>query len=356
MSLSRRGSVWWIDFVGPHGQRVRRSTGTSEKALAQEYHDRLKAELWRMSKLGERPRRLWNEAVVRWLKESDHKATLETDKMHLRWLDRFLSGWQLDEINRGLVDRITDARVAEGVSNATVNRTLEVVRAILRKALNDWEWLDRIPRIRMLKEPTRRIRFLSREEAERLLAALPEHLAEMARFSLSTGLRRGNVTGLQWTQVDLVRRCAWIHPDQAKARRAIAVPLNAEAVLIVRRQRGKHLTHVFSYNRVPIRQVSTKAWYAALERAGIADFRWHDLRHTWASWHVQLGTPLYALQEMGGWESPEMVRRYAHLSAEHLAPYADRLCAMRVVSEPVNGTNLSQVANDDATGTLKSLS
>jgi integrase len=356
MSLSRRGSVWWIDFVGPHGQRVRRSTGTSEKALAQEYHDQLKAEQWRTAKLGERPRRLWNEAVVRWLKESEHKATLETDKMHFRWLDRFLGGWRLDEINRALVDRITDARVAEGVSNATVNRTLEVVRAILRKALNDWEWLDRLPRIRMLKEPTRRIRFLSREEAERLLAALPEHLSEMARFSLSTGLRRGNVTGLQWTQVDLVRRCAWIHPDQAKARKAIAVPLNAEAMLILRRQSGKHPTHVFSYNGVPIRQVSTKAWYSALERAGIADFRWHDLRHTWASWHVQQGTPLYALQELGGWESPDMVRRYAHLSAEHLAPYADRLCSIRVVSEPLNGTNLSQVANDDATGTLKSLS
>jgi integrase len=356
MSLSRRGSVWWIDFVGPRGQRVRRSTGTSEKALAQEYHDRLKAELWRTSKLGERPRRLWSEAVVRWLKESDHKATLGTDKMHLRWLDRFLSGWRLDEINRALVDRITDARVAEGVSNATVNRTLEVVRAILRKALNDWEWLDRVPRIRMLKEPTRRVRFLSREEAERLLAALPEHLGEMARFSLATGLRRGNVTGLQWTQVDLVRRCAWIHPDQAKARKAIAVPLNAEAMLILRRQNGRHPTQVFSFNGKPIRQVSTKAWYAALERAGILDFRWHDLRHTWASWHVQQGTPLYALQELGGWESPEMVRRYAHLSAEHLAPYADRLCAMRVVSEPVNGTNLSQVANDDAASPAKLLS
>ena len=66
-----------------------------------------------------------------------------------------------------------------------------------------------------------------------------------------------------------------------------------------------------------------------LKRAGIEDFRWHDLRHTWASWHVQNGTPLFALQELGGWESPEMVRRYAHLSAEHLAPYADRLSALQ---------------------------
>ena len=113
----------------------------------------------------------------------------------------------------------------------------------------------------MLKEPTRRVRFLTREEAKRLLDELPPHLADMAAFSLATGLRRANVTGLQWTQLDLVRRVAWIHPDQAKARKAIAVPLNAEAVSIIRRQVGKHPTHVFSYRGKPIRQVNTKAWY-----------------------------------------------------------------------------------------------
>jgi integrase len=102
---------------------------------------------------------------------------------------------------------------------------------------------------------------------------------------------------------------------------------------------------VFSYEGKSIRQVSTKAWYAALERAGITDFRWHDLRHTWASWHVQNGTPLHALQELGGWESSEMVRRYAHFSAEHLAPYADRLCALRLVTDGALGTNQSQAIN-----------
>jgi len=346
MSLRRRGSVWWIDFVSPKGLRVRQSAGTADRALAQELHDRLKAEAWRIAKLGERPRRTWNDAVVRWLKEASHKATIETDKMHLRWIDRYARGKYLDEINRPWVDRILDARLAEGVSNATVNRTLEVLRAILRRCVHQWEWLDRAPQVRMLKEPTRRVRFLTREEARRLLEALPQHLSEMAAFSLATGLRRANVTGLQWTQVDLVRRLAWIHPDQAKARKAFAVPLNAEAVVLIRGQVGKHPTHVFSFLGKPIRQVSTKAWYTALQRAGIEDFRWHDLRHTWASWHVQNGTPLHALQELGGWESSEMVRRYAHFSAEHLAPYADRLCALRVVENVPGGTISSQRAND----------
>ncbi len=78
-----------------------------------------------------------------------------------------------------------------------MNRTLEVMRAILRKCVNEWEWLERAPQVRMLKEPTRRVRYLTREEAQRLLAELPEHLADMAAFALATGLRRGNVTGLE---------------------------------------------------------------------------------------------------------------------------------------------------------------
>ena len=86
---------------------------------------------------------------------------------------------------------------------------------------------------------------------------------------------------------------------------------------------------MFTYKGNTITQVSTKTWYTALERAGIKDFRWHDLRHTWASWHVQSGTPLFALQELGGWESSEMVRRYAHLAADHLAPYAEVLKPLR---------------------------
>ena len=344
MSLRRRGTVWWVDVRTPNGERVRQSAGTDSKALAQEFHDRLKAELWRIAKVGEKPKRSWNDAVVRWLKEQSHKATIETDKMHFRWLDSHLGGKPLAAITRNVIDRLTDAKLAEGVSNATVNRVLEVVRAVLRRCVNQWEWLDRAPSVRMLKEPTRRIRFLTRDEAQRLLDKLPEHLADMAVFTLATGLRRANVTGLEWSQVDLVRRIAWVHPDQAKARKAIAVPLNAEAVLLIRKRLGKHPTHVFSFRGRPIVQVSTKAWYEALEAAGIEDFRWHDLRHTWASWHVQAGTPLPVLQELGGWQVLEMVLKYAHLASDHLAPYVDRMCGLRLVKD-------GEVATFSATGT-----
>lgn len=333
MSLFKRkdSPYWWVK-ISLNGRRpIQQSTGTSDKAKAQEYHDKLKASLWDQERLGVKPRRTWKEAVVRYLAETADKTTQVTDKTHLRWLDPYLNGLTLDEINRDVLDSIKAKRMAEHVKNSTVNRTLEVVRAVLRKAALQWEWIDRVPHVHMLPEPKRRIRWITRDEADRLIAALPDHLAAMARFSLETGLRRANVTGLLWSQVDLVRRTAWIHPDQAKARKAIAVPLSAAAVIIIREQIGKHPTHVFSYRGNTVIQVNTKTWRATLKKVGISEFRWHDLRHTWASWHVQAGTPLHVLQELGGWECVEMVRKYAHLSSEHLAEYVDRLSALKTV-------------------------
>ena len=103
----------------------------------------------------------------------------------------------------------------------------------------------------------------------------------------------------------------------------IAVPLNDVAIEVIREQIGKNLAFVFTYKGKNVSGCNNHAWRKALVRAGIENFRWHDLRHTWASWHIQNGTPLHILQELGGWSSYEMVRRYAHLSSEHLSEYAN---------------------------------
>ncbi|MNV97397.1 site-specific tyrosine recombinase XerC [compost metagenome] len=87
------------------------------------------------------------------------------------------------------------------------------------------------------------------------------------------------------------------------------------------------------------------AWNTGKRRAGIADFRFHDLRHTWASWLIQAGVPLSVLQEMGGWESIEMVRRYAHLAASHLTEHARQIDAIFGVSVP----NLSHLEKHEGT-------
>ena len=114
-------------------------------------------------------------------------------------------------------------------------------------------------------------------------------------------------------------------------------------MIILREQMGKHPQSVFTYRGKSVKQVNTRAWKQALKRAGIENFRWHDLRHTWASWHVQAGTPLHVLQELGGWESVEMVRRYAHLSSEHLAEYVDRMSGGLRVVEAENGKDVATI-------------
>ena len=150
----------------------------------------------------------------------------------------------------------------------------------------------------------------------------------MAVFSVATGLRQANVKGLEWQYVDLDRKHAWIPGSKHKNGRAHSVPLNEMALSVLRKQIGKHPTRVFTFRGASITQVSTKAWSAALERAGIEDSRWHDLRHTFATWHRQAGTPTHELQRLGGWKTGAMVERYAHVAPEALQGAANRLDAI----------------------------
>lgn len=213
----------------------------------------------------------------------------------------------------------------ESVTPATINRALAAARSILNSALKDWDWIDQVPVIRMLSEPRQRIRWLTKAEVDRLHQELPIHLQVLMRFTLATGLRESNVCGLRWEQIDLDRKQAWIHADQAKGGKAIAIPLNSEAMTILLDCQDQHPTHVFTFEGQPVTRANNHAWRKALKRAKIENFRWHDLRHTWASWHVMAGTPLEVLKELGGWSSLEMVLRYAHLNSDHLAQHAERI-------------------------------
>jgi integrase len=263
--------------------------------------------------------RLWPDAVARWRRLGTWKAST-TRKHEARIFSKLPASWQdlaVSEISTDLVQDLVDEQIDAGVGVRSVNRQLEVIRAVLRAAAS-WSWLERPPTIRLLRRSPRRLRWLSYAEAKRLIEVLPEHLRPVVAFSLETGLRKRNVLELEWSQVDTEHRLAWIHADQAKGRQPIPVPLSPTAAAVVEQQRGQHLRYVFTYRGQPIKESNTKAWRTALERAGIRNFRWHDLRHTWASWHAQSGTPLHVLQELGGWQTASMVKVYAHLSTGHL--------------------------------------
>lgn len=328
MSLYQRkdSSLWWVKITF-NGRAVQRSSGTADKKQAQEYHDRLKVQLWEQERLGVKARRSWKEAVVRWLTETSDKATHHEDRKKLAWLNPYLGELMLDEISLDVIDVIRAAKLKEA-SKATTNRYLALIRSVLIRSRDEWEWIDKAPKIRLFKEMASRERSLTHEQAGRLLAELPEHQREVVLFALATGLRQANVLRLEWSQVNLEQRHAWIHGAQSKNRRPIAVPLNDTALAVLHRQAGKHPERVFTYRGKPLNAANTRAWGLALDRAGIADFRWHDLRHTWATWQRQAGTPTHELQRLGGWRTGAMVERYAHLAPEHLAVAASRLDAV----------------------------
>jgi len=338
MSLYQRKDSpnWWVKFTHS-GRTVQRSTGTSDNSKAQEYHDKLKASLWDQDRLGIKPSRSWKEAVLRWLAETSEKTTHQEDIRKLRWLDSYLGVLTLDQLTLETVDVIRAAKSKEA-GKATVNRYLALVRAILRRARDDWEWVDKVPKVKLFKEALGRERSITREQVDTLLRELPEHQRDIVLFALATGLRQSNVVGLDWAHVNLERSHAWVDAHLSKNRRGLAVPLNSTALAILRRQSGKHPEAVFTFRGKPIRWANTKAWREALVRAGISNFRWHDLRHTWATWHRQSGTPTHELQRLGGWQSVVMVERYAHLASEHLASAANRLDAVFQESSYVSAT------------------
>ena len=112
---------------------------------------------------------------------------------------------------------------------------------------------------------------------------------------------------------------------EGQTRRQHSVPLNGEAIAVLQRQLGKQRERIFTYRGKPIAATTTKGWYSTVKRAGEEPLRFHALGPTFASWHVQQGTPLSVPQEPDGRQSRDGESRYAHLGVEHLAPWNDRL-------------------------------
>jgi len=336
--LFKRKETWYYKFTCK-GFVIYRSAKTSDKEEARAIEAKAYSDALNEVKVVKNVTYLWQDAVIRWLSESENKS-IETEKYHLVWLQAYLDNKTLDDITTDVIEVIIKAKL-EVAGTTRCNRTTGIIRAILNKACKKWGWIKSVPYIRTFKESNERLRWLTVAEVNRLLPELPKHTKSMMLFTLATGLRESNVTGLCWNQVDLQNKIAWIHADQSKNGKTIRIPLNDDALSVLRSQIGDHPGRVFSYKGKAITKVSTKAWRNALIKTGIEDFCWHGLRHTWASWHVQAGTPLNVLQELGGWSDYKMVQRYAHLAPEHLSEHANKING--IVAEIVASTKVTRL-------------
>lgn len=219
------------------------------------------------------------------------------------------------------------ARLAPG----TVRQYLEVLSAVLTVAVEDLGWLDAHPMRKVPKPPASpgRARILSPDEREGLLKACKESqnawLYTAVSMALMTGLRRGQLFGLRWQDVDVERGCLRVIESKNRVRHPLPVPRAGLALLAELRGSAPDAAWLFTGLRRPGAFPGEQSWHTALRRAGIEGFRFHDLRHTFASWMLMSGASLAEVSELLGHTSLAMTRRYSHFTPSHLLARVEQM-------------------------------
>ena len=363
MGLVKRNRVWWMSFMY-QGQQVRRTTGTTEKRLAESILCKVKVQIaeGQFFETREEQERTFREMMDRYLKE---RAVLKAPKSYGRDLtalnhllpvfgDKVLAA----VTPKGLAGYKAQRRV-EHAAPASINKELQLVRHAFNVAIREWEWCRENPMHRVSMEPVQNEvdRWLTANEEERLLAASSSWLREMMGFALNTGMRQGEILNLQWQDVDFARGVLMVMKSKNGTRRTI--PLNATVYeLLAAKQAATGASHgpVFKTplgNALQVRHL-VREFCEARDRAGIPDFRFHDMRHTFATRLVQRGVDLYKVQRLLGHKTSIMTQRYAHHSPESLrdgvnvldAPHPQRV-STKVAQEAI-------VSGSERVATLRS--
>lgn len=328
--LKQRGGFWHIHIPVRGKKPIRESTGIRVEGknppqAAQEYHDKLANESWRVNRLGDKPKRKWEEAVVKWEKwaRDEGKRSLGDDLDKFKWLHPWLSGKKLQEITREFWNTVLEAKRAEGVADSTLNRYTALISAVMRKAEREWEWIDRAPTFRRFKEPEPRDRWITEGEAETILQKLPGWAVDVFLFDLAMGLRCGNVLGLQWSWVKAASHCIEIPASEFKNGRKHVQAMSPFAQAIVTRQIGKHSESVFTRDGEPI---TYDQWRWTWNDARPEGVLFKDVRRTWATWLRDADVSLENVQSAGGWQSAEILRKvYAVAKAQRLSLEVSKL-------------------------------
>jgi integrase len=291
----------------------------------------------------EAKRHSFAELIDRYLRDvlPQKSDVMQSDQYrHLQWWKEQLGHKSLADINPINISECRDRLLREPGSKkkkrspATVVRYMAALSHALTVSVQEWGWLDDSPmrKVSKPKEPRGRVRLLDECERERLMQACKEgsdrNLYTIVILALSTGARKSEILNLEWGDIDLNREVpvAILHKTKNDERRAL--PLAGHALELVRdlakvRRLDTNLLFPDSSGKKPIN--IRAAWEKALKKADVNDFRFHDLRHSAASYLAMNGASLAEIAEVLGHKTLQMVKRYSHLTDQHTASVVSRM-------------------------------
>jgi integrase/recombinase XerD len=321
-TIYRRGRVYWVRFRA-NGHHVRRSARSNNKTEAVAFLQRLLKEYATKAR-GYRPRHRYEEAIERFFSEAT--ITPGTREVYRGTHKAFRPLGQdryLDEIDRQVLGDFISRRKLAGITDTTIRRDLGLLSSLCAMAVR-WGWLGTNPvtalNKRALKVSRPRTRFLTPADLDRLLTAAADHIRPAIIIATETGLRKEELFSLTLSGIDLMRR--EIRLDRTKSGTPRRVPLSDKAITTIKDllDQPQRPNSRFLFTKADgSRFVDMKnGFVAACKRAGLTDFRWHDLRHTFASWFVQDGGDLYHLSRILGHATVQMTARYGHLRTDDL--------------------------------------
>jgi len=327
------GRVWWIEWY-QNGQRKRERIGSNKSAAEQRLREVLSARTeGRYVKKSPDACTLFND-LAHWylnLAEVKAKRSFSRDKAICRKLTAFLGDRLLKDITPALVESYKQKRLSEisyrkhPTKPATVNRELACLHAIFSKGVkNDKAERNPAQAVKHLKPNNIRDRVLSPGEYERLMTYLPLYLKPIVKLAYFSGMRRGEILGLTWDQVDLKDGFIHLKPEDTKTQESRSVPLHDEMIETFRAMpHGLPGVPVFTYKGKPIAEVK-RSFKTACRAAGIEDFTFHDLRHTAINnWRLQ-GHDYFKIMAASGHKTMSVFKRYNTVSREELKSLVGR--------------------------------
>ncbi|MBU1355686.1 MAG: tyrosine-type recombinase/integrase [Candidatus Edwardsbacteria bacterium] len=323
MRIYQRKKVWYIDYIF-QGRRFRKRIGSSKRVAELTLKD-IELKIARKEHLGiqETNKILfekYSEEYLKYAKINKSEKSYTLNITNIKALNLFFKGKYLTDIKPQDIESYKEER-SKNLKPASVNRDLACLRHMLNKAIQ-WGYLLSNPMkgIKLLKEPPGRLRFLSEEEIKRLLQELPAGSKLIILVAMYTGMRRSEILNLNWSNVDLKNRILVVEKTKTNERRII--PINDSLFSQLQELSAKKKSEVvFAECRINLRRNFTDA----LKRANVRDFRFHDLRHTFASYLVMSGASIKVVQQLLGHKDLKMTMRYSHLSNEHLQEAVGKL-------------------------------